>query len=354
MRTTAPAQRSPASGAPPAARRGRAAPQSPPQPEVQASPTLAAPPVAPVSGAVAVATVRVVRVDEGLHALHIGALAGNAGAVAGMAVPMALVCAPPGADGNEVEIAASFPGRGPWFGKDGGTAILRSPPGGGSIIVTLYGGPGGSPGQGAADLALDLRRLDRPRAGAAAPAAGVAAAVAATAGVSSAALTSTRDVSTEILLHIERAGDRLFPGRGWVGALGRRMRIEAFSIRPLERLGPADIEMKAFLPNGGETQWVPGGVLCGTRGRGLPLVGFAVRVAPQHAERFDVVYQGSFFAGGISEPQQHGDACRSATADDPLEAVNVRLFERVADPQGADPQGADPQEADPAGNDSAG
>ena len=52
-----------------------------------------------------------------------------------------------------------------------------------------------------------------------------------------AALTGTRDIPTEILLHIERAGDRLFPGRGWVGALGRKMRIEAFSIRPLEQSG---------------------------------------------------------------------------------------------------------------------
>ena len=109
-----------------------------------------------------------------------------------------------------------------------------------------------------------------------------------------------REVPTEILLHIERAGDRLFPGRGWVGALGRKLRIEAFSIRPLERLAPADVEMKGFLPNNGETPWVPGGTLCGTRGRGLPLTGFAVRVVAPQAERFEVAYQGSFFAGGIS------------------------------------------------------
>jgi hypothetical protein len=144
-----------------------------------------------------------------------------------------------------------------------------------------------------------------------------------------------RDTPTEILLHIERAGDRLFPGRGWVGALGRRMRIEAFSIRPLERLSPADIEMKGFLPNGGETPWVPGGVLCGTRGRGIPLTGFAVRVVSQQADRFDVVYQGSFFAGGISQTHQNGDPCRAATADDPLEAVNVRLIEREVGPTGS-------------------
>ena len=111
------------------------------------------------------------------------------------------------------------------------------------------------------------------------------------------------------------------------------MRIEAFSIRPLERLLPADIEMKGFLPNGAETPWVPGGQLCGTRGRGLPLTGFAVRVV-QQTERFEVVYQGSFFAAGISQLHHNGEPCRAAAADDPLEAINVRLIERGVDPEG--------------------
>ncbi len=74
--------------------------------------------------------------------------------------------------------------------------------------------------------------------------------------------------------------------------------------------------------------WIPGGALCGTRGRGLPLIGFAVRVAPQRADHFEVRYQGSFFAGGISELRQNGEPCRATIADDPLEAINVRLIER--------------------------
>jgi hypothetical protein len=264
------------------------------------------------------------RVDEGLYALHIGAIAGNRGEIAGMVVPVAQVSAPFAEDGDAVEIVASFPRRGPWLDKAGGTVILRSPIGGGHVIVTVYGGPQ----QQTSELSLDLRRLDDPGNGAeeAEPA------VAQPTVEQAPAAIETRDVPTEILLHIERAGDRLFPGRGWVGALGRRMRIEAFSIRPLERLAPADIEMKGFLPNGGETPWVPGGVLCGTRGRELPLTGFAARVVPQRADRFEVIYQGSFFAGGISEMHQNGAPCRAAAADDPLEAINVRLIERVVDP----------------------
>jgi hypothetical protein len=273
--------------------------------------------------------VRMLRIDEGLYALRVGAIAGNLGEIAGMVVPVAQVSAPFVEDGNGVEIVASFPRRGPWLDKEGGTVILRSPTGGGLVIVTVYG----DSEQQTSELSLDLRRLDGPenRIDQTGPT------VAPPTGGSAAAATEARNLPTEILLHIERAGDRLFPGRGWVGALGRRMRIEAFSIRPLEGLVPTDIEMKGFLPNGGETPWVPGGVLCGTRGRGLPLTGFAVRVVPQRAEHFDVVYQGSFFAGGISQQCQNGAPCRSATADDPLEAINLRLTERVDGGEGTTP-----------------
>ncbi len=316
MRTTAEAQRSPAAtaGETVAGRRGRVVGKSePPQ-----QPSVPEPP------SVAVTTVRMLRVDEGLYALRIGAIAGNPTEIAGMVLPVAQVSAPFSEDGNGVEIIASFPRKGPWLDKAGGTVILRSPTGGGLVIVTVYGGS-----EQTSELSLDLQRLDGQRDGVAEAGQTVAQP---TAG-SAPAAAEARDVPTEILLHIERAGDRLFPGRGWVGALGRRMRIEAFSIRPLERLVPADIEMKGFLPNGGETPWIPGGVLCGTRGRGLPLIGFAVRVAPQRAERFEVTYQGSFFAGGISQVHQNGAPCRAATADDPLEAINVRLIERIVEPE---------------------
>jgi hypothetical protein len=266
-----------------------------------------------------------VAVDEGLYALRIGQIGKASGAVSGIEFPVAQVSAPFAEDGNGPEIVASFPRRGPWLGPEGGTVIIRSPAGGGHVIVTAYG----PAEQSAVPLALDLRRLDGP-------AAGVedqdAAASAVTSG-SASAESQTREVPTEILLHIERAGDRLFPGRGWVGALGRKLRIEAFSIRPLEAIAPSDLEFKGFLPRGGETQWVQGGVLCGTRGRRLPLIGFAVRLASHLSGRFDVIYQGSFFTEGISTPHRNGQPCRAAAPDDPLEAINVRILERSAEPQ---------------------
>jgi len=288
------------------------------------------PPELAEPSSVAVTAVRMLKLDEGLYALRVGRIDGSPGEISGMTVPMAQVSAPFAEDGNGVEIVASFPRRGSWLDQEGGTLIMRSPLGGGYVIVTVYG----QPDQASNVPPLDLRRLDRANESSLSEAeAGPAAAdpLASTA--------EPREIATEILLHIERAGDRLFPGRGWVGALGRKLRIEAFSIRPLERLAPIDIEFKGYLPNGTETQWVHGGILCGTRGRRLPLIGFAVRVAPHLADRFEVTYQGSFFISGISGVHRNGEPCRAAAGDDQLEALNIRLVERPGGPEKIDAVG---------------
>jgi hypothetical protein len=258
------------------------------------------------------------RADAGIYVLQIGKLDRSPREISGMTVPLTHIGAPP-RNGAGIEIVACYPEPGPWFGPEGGTAVINVPPGGGQIVVTSYG----KPGQPVSAPAVELRRLDRldlltPGATAGAPS------------NSAAAGNAIREVPTEILLHIERAGDRVFPGRGWVGALGRKLRIEGFSIRPLEGILPGDIEFKGFEPNGQETPWVSAGTLCGTRGRGLPLTGFAVRLAAHLRERFDAVYEGSFFNAGIVGPHSNGEACRSAVGDDPLEAINVRLIEKAS------------------------
>src|SRR5262249_26364909 len=102
---------------------------------------------------VAATAVRMLAVDEGLYALRVGEIGGAAGAISGIEFPVAQVSAPFAGDGERLEIVASFPRRGPWLGRDGGTVILRSPPGGGHVIVTAYG----HAEQPAVSLALDLR-----------------------------------------------------------------------------------------------------------------------------------------------------------------------------------------------------
>ena len=258
------------------------------------------------------ATTRLIRLDEGLYALGIGEIgdAANAEELAGMTLPAVHISAPPSDEFDPVELVATTAEGGWWLGPEGGSYVVRAPHGGGLVLLTAYG-------TSAARLPLDVHRLERPtRTAAARPGA-------------PSARRSERALSAEITLHIERAGDRQFAAEGWVGARGQRLRIEAFSIRPLEILAPADLEYMAFGPNGRETPWVSDAKLCGTRGRGLPLTGFAVRLAPHLGGRFDVVYEGAFFTGGIAGPQKNGEPCLSPVPDDPLEAIQFRLIERA-------------------------
>jgi hypothetical protein len=157
MRTTTAAKGKPATATGrierAAAKRGRARPGT--EAAAAAAPEA---PLSPEPASVAVSAVRMLKLDEGLYALRIGRINGNPGEIAGMAVPVAHVSAPFAEDGNGVEIVASFPRRGPWLEREGGAVIIRSPLGGGYVIIAVYG----QPGEAAAMPSLDLRRLDRP------------------------------------------------------------------------------------------------------------------------------------------------------------------------------------------------
>jgi hypothetical protein len=63
--------------------------------------------------------------------------------------------------------------------------------------------------------------------------------------------------------HICRLGDRLFTGSAWAGYVGQRLWIEAFSVRPLERLRADQIEYKGVSSSGNETPWLTNGAICG-------------------------------------------------------------------------------------------
>jgi len=137
-----------------------------------------------------------------------------------------------------------------------------------------------------------------------------------------------RDVGTEILLHIMGLGDRRYVEPGWAGNPGSKRQIEALSIRPRDGLTPAAIEFRVFAQEGRATAWVSNGNYAGTRGRNLPLTGFAVRPAGDLSDRLAIEYEGSFFEGGVVGPKRNGELCVSPVADDPLEAVRVTILDQ--------------------------
>jgi hypothetical protein len=254
-----------------------------------------------------------VMLEQGLYALHIGETVGSRDQVAGLEMPIIQVSAISADRDRAAEIIGiSGPGE-TWLGREGGTVIVKSPPGGGHVLVTSYGP--------AAETVrvpqIEVRRLDRPRSNVMDFA-------------STGATHDPEEIRTEIVLHMERLGDRRFPGQGWVGNPGKKLRIEAFSIRPLETLTARDIEFRAAGPKRRQTPWVTDAKLCGTRGQGLGLTGFAVRLAEHVGERFDVVYQGAFFESGIVGPNRNGEPCIPPMTDDQLEAINLRVIRRPA------------------------
>src|SRR3954447_6773441 len=133
-------------------------------------------------------------------------------------------------------------------------------------------------------------------------------------------------VRLQVSAHISNRGDVVFIDTDWSGRLGNGMSIEAFSVIPLDRLAASDIEYKGLTGAGFESPWLSNGEPCGTRGMGIPLVGFAVRPKPDAAALgYDCVYRGYFRSGAISGPVSNGELCRSETADDPLEGIELRV-----------------------------
>jgi hypothetical protein len=249
----------------------------------------------------------------GLYVLEISELGSPLGMLQDLELP-AMYLAPLPADQEErLAILANSAGTGPWLPPDGGTVVVQAPLGGGDLLVTVYA----PPGRLCPIPPIASRRLDRDLSGGAgeARAPGMAA---------------PRVIQTEVVLHIGRVGDRRFVGDGWFGARNQKLQIEAFSIRPLDSLAASDIEFMGFGPGRRQTPWVTDGRLCGTRGRALPLTGFAVRLAPHVQDQFDVSYEGAFFESGVVGPCRNGDPCLPPVPDDPLEAINLRIVERSA------------------------
>lgn len=250
------------------------------------------------------------RIEPGLHTLTIAPARAAPGGVPGMSLPAAFVMAPNSGSADSVELLGTS-GAGSWIGPEGGSVVLRGPPGGGHVLVTAYM----LPGPAAVPLDIDLRPLDQKPAATTVPALPAAPATA---------------LRTELVLHIEREGDRHFATGSWAGRLGSRLRVEALAVRPLGAIRRGEIEYKVYAADGRETPWVTQGKLCGTRGQSLPLTGFAVRLAPRLSEEFDVVYRGAFFASGPVPAVRNGEPCFAPLPGDPLEAVEVRIVARGA------------------------
>jgi hypothetical protein len=270
------------------------------------------------------AVARLVGLEPGLYAFSISDRSPWLGARAGFAMPAVHISSLPTQQDRAIEITDATGSTGAWLGGPESTLFVRTPPGGGGALITAFLARDAA----APPLDLMIHRLD-----AAPGSSGTAVADSLVLTVSLSqpvAAEGPLEVDAEIVLHIRGRGDVHFFDPEWAGRLGSGSWIEAFTILPRNALAASAIEYKGLSASGVETPWLATGSPCGTSGRNVPLIGFAVRQKAGVSDvRFDCEYSGYFQSGTTSTPARNGAPCRSATANDPLEGIQLKIVERA-------------------------
>jgi len=160
-----------------------------------------------------------------------------------------------------------------------------------------------------AALAIDVRRIDAPMAQdpQALPASGVP--------------------QPQVMAHVRQLGD-LYLSAEAVGPFGQELWIEAFVVNNPDGQGAERLEYRGITADGYETPWLTDTVLCGSRGRGTPLLGFALRPRVAFAQALECRYVGVFGSGRRVGPLSDGSLCRSDLPNDPLEGIELQVVAR--------------------------
>jgi hypothetical protein len=127
----------------------------------------------------------------------------------------------------------------------------------------------------------------------------------------------------EIMIHAQNVGDIGGTIGEWIGTRGGGRSIEGFGLAP-STISDNEIEYCAMLGADWFSPWVDGGTFCGSRGMGLPLLGFAIRLKGEAIGRYWVAYSACFVDGTSLGPVADGETI-FASANSPLEAIHVTL-----------------------------
>jgi hypothetical protein len=160
-------------------------------------------------------------------------------------------------------------------------------------------------------LGIDIRRVENPSEG-----------VATRADFGSSGLLPMR-----VVAHIRNMGDVYF-NDGWIGCLGSQLWVEGFAVLSVGDLPPDAVEYCGINAEGFQTAWSSNQEICGSRGIGSPLLGFAIRLRPEVTDRYDCQYSGRFVSGATVGPIMNGAMCHSNVPGDPLWGVQLLISVR--------------------------
>jgi GT2 family glycosyltransferase/glycosyltransferase involved in cell wall biosynthesis len=285
------------------------------------------------------ASVQVLPLPPGLYLFSVKAATPVVAAATGqLSLPAVHVGVGPGVRTEEVEFVAGPSTHGGWLFATGDLLVTKVNGAGAILVLTSVRAPGGE------ILSIKVERLEaRADAPAGQATAGIreqgsqerGAAAKPHAGkgnkIPARNPSDETPVPLQIGAHVRTRGDMSFFDVPWAGRVAPGLWLESFSVRPLERFAPQDIEYKGLTGSGFETPWLSDDKMCGTRGMSTPLLGFAIRLKPSpEAARYDCEYSGYFASGLTVGPLRNGAPCRSSVASDPLEGIQFRLVKRSA------------------------
>ncbi|GFK92236.1 hypothetical protein NNJEOMEG_00058 [Fundidesulfovibrio magnetotacticus] len=124
--------------------------------------------------------------------------------------------------------------------------------------------------------------------------------------------------------HIQERGDLLAETGKAVGSPLSRLRLEAVAFKP-EGLPAGDLEYATVAHDGAMSPWTSFPYFSGSKGMGLPLSGFVARLGGESAERYDVVYSGTFIQAGQTADCMNGQFLHSNIRGDALESLWLRI-----------------------------
>jgi GT2 family glycosyltransferase len=259
------------------------------------------------------ASVQVLTLPVGTYAFTVQGGASATPSAEGLMLPALQVGLAPGKSEGTAEFLTNATTVDRWLAGSSDMVIVRISGGSASLLLTSLRSPS------SAVLAIEVRPVDAPPQSVdPESAAGQAARSGASGGL-----------PVHIVAHVHQVGDVHF-GNNVVGCLGDGLWIEAFSILSVGELPSDAIEYCGVTSDGFQTPWLSNQMLCGSRGRSIPLMGYAIRLKPEVADRYDCTYTGRFVSGSKHGPCQNGDLCSSEVPGDALWGIELRVAPRGA------------------------
>jgi GT2 family glycosyltransferase/glycosyltransferase involved in cell wall biosynthesis len=263
------------------------------------------------------ATVQLLTLSEGLYAFTVQS--GGTDAPTALRLPALQVGLAPLRSAGTVEFLCGPTTVDRWLTAGGDVVTVRIAGGEAALLLTSVR----SATSGV--LAIDVRRLDGT------PVALPAAAPAPAAPFEVSPEVPSTDPRVIALVHVPYLGDLTFVA-GWAGKPSENLWIEAFSVIVERPEGDPVLEYCGVSEDGKVSEWLAEGELCGARGRGVPLIAFALRVRAEAHGEYLCRYRGRFLSGAVIGPFDDGRFCRSEAPGDPLVALELTLEPLVAAP----------------------